>query len=153
MRMVFPGGKLNAGNGSGKLRNDIYKLVNSSNVDGLVSWASSISGSVPVQEVEKFHNRFQNIPFVTIGQKISEVSTSRTIDLIITKKSGNIVISVIDHGCGMTKEIQNKLFKEMITTKGHNGSGLGLFMSYSTIKGNFQGDMNFTSELRKRFNV
>lgn len=90
-----------------------------------------------------------------IGQKISDVSTSRTIDLIITKKSGNIVISVIDHGCGMTKEIQNKLFKEMITTKGHNGSGLGLFMSYSTIKGNFQGDMNFTSEPGKgtTFNI
>ena len=84
-----------------------------------------------------------------IGQKISEVSTSRTIDLIITKKSGNIVISVVDHGCGMTKETQSKLFKEMITTKGHNGSGLGLFMSYSTIKGNFQGDMNFTSEVGK----
>lgn len=90
-----------------------------------------------------------------IGQKISDVSTSRTIDLIISKKSGNIVISVIDHGCGMTKEVQNKLFKEMITTKGHNGSGLGLFMSYSTIKGNFQGDMNFTSELGKgtTFNI
>ena len=90
-----------------------------------------------------------------IGQKISDVSTSRTIDLIISKKSGNIVISVIDHGCGMTKEVQNKLFKEMITTKGHNGSGLGLFMSYSTIKGNFQGDMNFTSESGKgtTFNI
>ena len=83
----------------------------------------------------------------SIGQKISNVSTSRTIDLIISKKSDNIVISVLDHGCGMTKEIQNKLFKEMITTKGHNGSGLGLFMSYSTIKGNFQGDMSFTSEV------
>lgn len=90
-----------------------------------------------------------------IGQKISDVSTSRSIELIISKKSGNIVISVIDHGCGMSKEVQNKLFKEMITTKGHNGSGLGLFMSYSTIKGNFQGDMNFTSELGKgtTFNI
>ena len=90
-----------------------------------------------------------------IGQKISDVSTSRAIDLIISKKSGSIVISVIDHGCGMSKEIQNKLFKEMITTKGHNGSGLGLFMSYSTIKGNFQGDMNFTSEPGKgtTFNI
>ena len=53
----------------------------------------------------------------------------------------------------MSDEIKDKLFKQMITTKGHNGSGLGLFMSYSTIKGNFQGDMNFTSELRKRLNI
>jgi len=90
-----------------------------------------------------------------IGQKITNVSTSRTIDLIISKKNDNIVISVIDYGCGMTKEVKNKLFKEMITTKGHNGSGLGLFMSYSTIKGNFQGDMNFESEVGKgtAFNI
>ena len=67
---VFPGGKLNTKNGAGNLRNDIYKLVNSSNIDGLVSWASSISGSVPVQEVERFHGQFLNIPFVTIGQKV-----------------------------------------------------------------------------------
>lgn len=91
----------------------------------------------------------------SIGQEISEVSTSRTIDLIICTKNDNIVISVTDYGCGMTEEIKDKLFKQMITTKGHNGSGLGLFMSYSTIKGNFQGDMNFTSELGKgtTFNI
>ena len=88
-----------------------------------------------------------------IGQEISEIQTSRTIDLIIHIKNDNIVISIIDHGCGMSDEIKDKLFKQMITTKGHNGSGLGLFMSYSTIKGNFQGDMNFTSELRKRLNI
>lgn len=88
-----------------------------------------------------------------IGQKISDVATSRTIDLIICKKNDNIVISVTDHGSGMTEEVKNKLFKQMFTTKGHNGSGLGLFMSYSTIKGNFQGDMNFTSEARKRHDV
>ena len=43
----------------------------------------------------------------------------------------------------------------MITTKGHNGTGLGLFMSYSTIKGHFNGDLNFTSEVGKgtKFNI
>lgn len=67
---VFPGGKLDSKNSSEHLRNDIYKLVNSSNVDGLISWASSISGSVSVQEVESFHEQFQSLPFVTIGQKV-----------------------------------------------------------------------------------
>ena len=46
----------------------------------------------------------------------------------------------------MSKEVQQKLFKEMITTKGKNGSGLGLFMSYSTIKSNFKGDLSFETE-------
>ena len=67
--------------------------------------------------------------------------------LIIDKKGDNIVISVTDHGKGIPKDIQKKLFSEMVTTKGHNGTGLGLFMSYSTIKGHFKGDMNFTTKL------
>lgn len=67
---VFPGGKLDSKSSREHLRNDIYKLVNSSNLDGLVSWASSISGSVSVQELEEFHKNFNSIPFVTIGQKI-----------------------------------------------------------------------------------
>lgn len=57
-----------------------------------------------------------------------------------------VYITIKDFGCGMNKETQSKLFKEMITTKGKNGTGLGLYMSYSTIKGKFGGDITFTSE-------
>ena len=64
-----------------------------------------------------------------------------------TKKSGNnISITIEDHGCGIPADVKDKLFKEMITTKGKNGTGLGLFMSYSTIKGKFKGDMKFESK-------
>ena len=70
---VFAGGKLDSESAESTepLRNEIYKLVNSSNLDALISWASSVSGSVPVQEVEDFHNQFSDLPFVTIGQKVS----------------------------------------------------------------------------------
>ena len=37
----------------------------------------------------------------------------------------------------------------MVTTKGKNGTGLGLYMSYSTIKGKFNGTLNFISEENK----
>lgn len=46
----------------------------------------------------------------------------------------------------MSEEIQEKLFKEMVTTKGKNGTGLGLFMSASNIKAQFNGDIKFTSD-------
>lgn len=80
---------------------------------------------------------------------------NQSIDLIFDNKDGKLLISVIDHGCGITKEVQDKLFSQMITTKGQKGTGLGLFMSYSTIKGHFKGDMNFESEVGKgtRFNI
>ena len=70
----------------------------------------------------------------------------RPIYLNIDSKNDNIVISVEDKGSGIPEEVQRKLFKEMTTTKGHNGSGLGLFMSYSTIKGHFRGNLSFESK-------
>lgn len=70
---------------------------------------------------------------------------NETIDLIVNKAQNNIVISIRDHGCGLPEEVQKKLFKEMITTKGKNGTGLGLFMSYSTIRAHFNGDITFES--------
>ena len=69
-----------------------------------------------------------------------------TIDLTITQKNNNIIMKIIDHASGIPEDVQEKLFTEMITTKGKNGSGLGLFMSYSTIKGTFNGDLSFQSK-------
>ena len=71
------------------------------------------------------------------------------IDLTVEKKDDSLILSVRDYGCGMSKEVQEKLFKEMITTKGKNGTGLGLFMSYSNVKAHFNGSITFKSELNK----
>lgn len=78
-----------------------------------------------------------------------------SIILAVKKMNNNLVISVTDHGCGMTPDVQEKLFKSMITTKGKNGTGLGMFMSYSTIKGHFNGDITFETEVGKgtTFNI
>ena len=70
---------------------------------------------------------------------------NESIELIINKEKNNLIISVKDHGCGLPDEVKKKLFKEMITTKGKNGTGLGLFMSYSTIRAHFNGDITFES--------
>ena len=66
---------------------------------------------------------------------------NKTIDLILNVKDNNLVIQIKDYGPGISKEVQEKLFKEMITTKGKNGTGLGLFVSYSTIKAHFNGNI------------
>ena len=77
------------------------------------------------------------------------------IEIRVRKDYSNLIISVSDHGMGMSNEVKDKLFKSMVTTKGKNGTGLGLFMSYSTIKGHFNGEMTFESELNvgTTFNV
>ena len=71
---------------------------------------------------------------------------NKVIDLIISKNKNTIIIAVKDYGPGLSDEVKKKLFKEMITTKGKNGTGLGLFMSYSTIRAHFNGNITFESD-------
>ena len=79
----------------------------------------------------------------------------QTIELIVTKENSNCIISIQDHAGGLPDKIKNKLFKEMVTTKGKNGTGLGLYMSYSTIRAHFNGDITYESEAGKgtTFNI
>ncbi len=70
----------------------------------------------------------------------------QNIDLVVTEENRNLIIKIKDYGCGMPKQVKDKLFKEMITTKGKNGTGLGLYMSYSTIRAHFGGNITVESE-------
>ena len=72
--------------------------------------------------------------------------TEQNIDLLVEKKENDLVISIKDYGCGIPEKVKEKLFKEMITTKGKNGTGLGLYMSYSTIRAHFNGNITVESE-------
>ena len=72
--------------------------------------------------------------------------TNETIYLQVSQTDTSIIISIQDNAGGLPKEVENKLFKEMITTKGKNGTGLGLFMSFSTIRAHFGGDITFESK-------
>ena len=67
----------------------------------------------------------------------------KNIDLEVNKKGNEVIFSVRDYAGGLPKEVQDKLFKKMVTTKGKNGTGLGLYMSYSNIKARFGGDITF----------
>ena len=72
--------------------------------------------------------------------------TNEDIYLRVSQNDSSIIISIQDNAGGLPKEVENKLFKEMITTKGKNGTGLGLFMSFSTIRAHFGGDITFETQ-------
>jgi len=63
------------------------------------------------------------------------------IALHVTREGSMLQIVISDFGKGIEEKVKNRLFKEMVTTKGKHGTGLGLYMSYSTVKGMFGGDM------------
>ena len=68
------------------------------------------------------------------------------VNLLVSKNEEEINFVFQDFGKGIPNDIQPRLFKEMVTTKGKDGTGLGLYMSYSTIKGRFDGNMWFSSK-------
>ena len=71
---------------------------------------------------------------------------NKDINFTLFEENNNLVISIEDFAGGLPENVQDKLFKSMITTKGKNGTGLGLFMSYSNIKAHFNGNMSYTTK-------
>ncbi|MDR2397913.1 MAG: helix-turn-helix domain-containing protein [Spirochaetaceae bacterium] len=67
---IFPGGRLNARQDSENLRNPVYSLMNAENLDGLISWSSTIRYTESQEEFERFHAQFDPLPYVTLAYKI-----------------------------------------------------------------------------------
>lgn len=127
-----------------ELKNSLVNLNIKYEIDSSITLLGNINSLVQV-----INNLISNAIQAYNGKE------NQNIDLVVHKENNNIIISITDYGMGIPKEVQEKLFNQMITTKGKNGTGLGLFMSYSTIKGHFKGDMTFKSEVGKgtTFNI
>lgn len=69
------------------------------------------------------------------------------VEVIVEKAPKNkAIIKVIDYAGGLDPQIKPFVFKNILTTKGTFGTGLGLYLAYSIIKGEFNGEINFESE-------
>lgn len=55
----------------------------------------------------------------------------------------SIIFYVRNYGRPISSEIKDTIFKEMVTTKGKDGTGLGLYISKSVITGKFKGSIYF----------
>lgn len=72
------------------------------------------------------------------------------IDIDVYKSDKNeAVIIVEDYAGGIPERIRPHIFKSILTTKGVAGTGFGLYLAYSVIKGAFGGDMYFETETGK----
>ncbi len=68
------------------------------------------------------------------------------IQLKAERENNNAVVSVTDNAGGIQERLKDGIFKNILTTKGTEGTGLGLYISYSIITGNFGGTMWFETE-------
>jgi Histidine kinase-, DNA gyrase B-, and HSP90-like ATPase. len=109
-------------------------LLKEINVDDRITIKGDVNSLVQV-----FDNIIVNSIHAYKGQK-------GRIILRVTREDNNIVFALKDYAGGVDKNVVDSLFKKMVTTKGKNGTGIGLYMSYSTIKGMFRGNMWFESQ-------
>ncbi len=69
--ILFPGGRLRAAGGFESSRNAIFGLAGPDCLEGLLSWASSLGGTVGQEEVEAFHGRYRGMPLVCIAAPVA----------------------------------------------------------------------------------
>ncbi|MGE4490406.1 MAG: transporter substrate-binding domain-containing protein [Kiritimatiellales bacterium] len=63
-----------------------------------------------------------------IGNALDAIPDSGTVTLTVQQEKQSVVVSVKDTGTGMTPEIEEKCLSAFYTTKGQNGTGIGLAM-------------------------
>lgn len=107
-------------------------------VDFLADKKTKINGEISVL-IQILNNLIVNAAQAYLGN-------AGEIELTVLKNEKDIEFIIKDYGCGINQTVKKKLFKEMVTTKGSKGTGLGLYMSYSNIKARFGGRMRFESE-------
>jgi signal transduction histidine kinase len=99
-----------------------------------------------------------NVTAAGIGAELREVLTNlifNALDAIpgagvvtvrTRRKDGEAILEVIDTGAGMTPEVRERCLEPFFTTKGDQGTGLGLAMVFGIIK-RHQGTLEIESEL------
>lgn len=123
-----------------ELKNALINLKTQANIDPSTPVKGNINSLVQV---------INNIISNSIQAYQSKNKTNEDINFTIYKEGQNIIFKIQDFAGGLPEKIQQKLFKEMVTTKGKNGTGLGLFMSYSNIKAHFNGNLKYETEQGK----
>ena len=123
-----------------ELKNALINLKTQANIDTSTPVKGNINSLVQV---------INNIISNSIQAYQSKSKTNEDINFTIYKEGQNIIFKIQDFAGGLPEKVQQKLFKEMVTTKGKNGTGLGLFMSYSNIKAHFNGNLKYETEKGK----
>lgn len=121
------------------MKHELKKALITLNLDLKVPTSLMIHGNINGL-VQVINNMISNAIQAYKGKE------GQTIDLIIAQEKNDVIVSVRDYAGGLPKEVQEKLFKEMITTKGKDGTGIGLFMSYSNIRAHLNGDITYSTE-------
>lgn len=91
---IFPGGRLKADDPTEASKTRLYSLASGRNLDGAVSWASSLGGFVGPAEVDAFHARLGDLPLVAMAHHLPGKAVVR-----IDAYSG--MLALVEHMIGV----------------------------------------------------
>ncbi len=96
--------------------------------------------------INGYENDFQQV-VMNILNNAKEVLTEKNIKdpaikITLEKNNDLFLISLSDNGGGIEEKIREKIFDKYFTTKGEEGTGIGLYLSKKIIEENFAGTLN-----------
>lgn len=147
------------------MRNQIRNLGGTTNVTFKISDVINDIRIITYNEVAKHRcelivNIEDDISVTGDPTKLGQVITNLIVNAVQAygDKSGKVEVNLVkapnnmamvkitDYAGGIDDNIKPYIFKNILTTKGTIGTGLGLYLAYSVIKGVFSGDITFESE-------
>ena len=148
------------------MRNQIRNLGSNNNVVFKISDVINDIKTITFHEVKKNNSEIivnieDDLKIEGEPTKLGQVLTNLVVNAAQAykdKKGGKIeitvskapqdmaMIKVVDYAGGLDEKIKPYIFKNILTTKGTSGTGLGLYLAYSVIKGNFNGDITYETE-------
>ena len=100
---------------------------------GGATYEMDTEGLSPVRAVLGNPPELREIVINIINNAIDAMPEGGRITFRTWEKGDTVFIGIADDGCGMSKEVQSKIFDPFYTTKGLEGSGLGMSVSYGII--------------------
>jgi two-component system sporulation sensor kinase B len=127
-----------------ELNQIISFLIPTANQHSVLISAEFIPSIYVLGDGQKFSQCLLNV----MKNGIESMPDGGTLSVSMKKRENKVIIEMKDTGVGMTKEQMNKLGEPYYSTKGANGTGLGMMVAFSVIRA-MKGSVYITSELGK----
>lgn len=143
---------------------DLVKIIENRLFSNSIDLKLNIDRDITIFGVEnEFNHAVLNIVNNSIdaieqkraSERLSHLEFRGVIDISLSEDSELYILKVRDNGGGVDKSILNRVFKPYFSSKGENGSGIGLYIS-RTILDKMGGDIsieNFESGLESRITL
>jgi len=96
--------------------------------------------------IKTYPNEFVQVVLNILNNAIDahneKIQKNSFIDIDVKMKNNYLVIKISDNAGGIKEENLSKLFEPYFSTKGKNGTGLGLYMSQMIVQKQFYGELS-----------